>query len=240
VLKQQVLLGLLKVVDEVFTEAKIPYWITGGSLLGALRHKGFIPHDDDVDLECFEEDLVRIQAAFASSFLPGHFVESGFWEGQRMGRLVFWEAIFIDVFLRPKPLRKEPCFPSDLEVWPLKPYAFHDVELPGPYNAQAFLDRCYGPSWSTEARLWNHDDGAGEELWAKMLKGAPRVPLPVYQASVEATGYRPPSLHGRAAAAALEHLQREDGEVQELLWELLGWASPMPPPSTGVWVVEDE
>ncbi len=27
--------------------------------------------------------------------------------GQRMGRLVFWEAIFIDVFLRPKPLRKD-------------------------------------------------------------------------------------------------------------------------------------
>ena len=26
---------------------------------------------------------------------------------------------------------------------------------------------------------------------------------------MEATGYRPPSLHGRAAAAALEHLQRE-------------------------------
>ena len=41
------------------------------------------------------------------------------------------------------------------------------------------MEGCYGPSWSTEARLWNHDDGAGEALWAKMLKGAPRVPLPV-------------------------------------------------------------
>lgn len=81
VLKQKVLLGLLQVVDEVLSEANIPYWMTGGTLLGALRHEGFIPHDDDVDLECFEEDTPRIKAAFAASSLPGHFVESGHWEG---------------------------------------------------------------------------------------------------------------------------------------------------------------
>ena len=39
---------------------------------------------------------------------------------------------------------------------------------------------CYGPSWSYEARLWNHaDSAAGEALWAQMLEGAPRVPLPL-------------------------------------------------------------
>lgn len=98
---------------------------------------------------------------------------------------------------------------------------------------QAFLDRCYGPSWSKEARLWNHaDHAAGQELWAKMLQAAPQVPLPLYQALVEASGYQAPSLEKGNAQATLEHLQREDGEVQSLLWRLLGWASPFPPPST--------
>lgn len=131
VLKQKVLLGLLQVVDEVLSEANIPYWMTGGTLLGALRHEGFIPHDDDVDLECFEEDTPRIKAAFAASSLPGHFVESGHWEGQRMARLVFWEVLVLDLFLRRKPLEAEPCFPSDQEVFPLQRYAFHDLLLPG-------------------------------------------------------------------------------------------------------------
>eukprot|EP00439_Symbiodinium_sp_Y106_P079941 s207_g18.t1 len=46
---------LLQIVDEVLMEASILYWITGGTLLGALRHGGFIPHDDDVDIECYED-----------------------------------------------------------------------------------------------------------------------------------------------------------------------------------------
>ena len=53
------------------SEAKIPYWITGGSLLGALRHKGFIPHDDDVDLECFEEGFFFFGGGLQMSPLEG-------------------------------------------------------------------------------------------------------------------------------------------------------------------------
>ena len=46
--------------------------------------------------------------------------------------------------------------------------------------AKLSFSGCYGPSWSKEARLWNHaDHAAGQELWAKMLQGAPRVPLPL-------------------------------------------------------------
>lgn len=54
---QRLLLAALQTVDELFTAAGIPYWMTCGTLLGAVRHRGFIPHDDDIDLEIQAGDL---------------------------------------------------------------------------------------------------------------------------------------------------------------------------------------
>ena len=53
---------MLKVIDLVFTKHEIPYWIDGGTVLGAVRHKGIIPWDDDADLIFHIEDQERILA----------------------------------------------------------------------------------------------------------------------------------------------------------------------------------
>ncbi len=52
-------LDIAKEFDRICTEHNIPYYMLGGTMLGAIRHKGFIPWDDDMDfgvpIEFFEQ-----------------------------------------------------------------------------------------------------------------------------------------------------------------------------------------
>ena len=58
-------LGMLKFVDEICRREKLTYWLSGGTLLGAVRHKGFIPWDDDVDLMMPRPDYEKLVDAAA-------------------------------------------------------------------------------------------------------------------------------------------------------------------------------
>ena len=52
---------LLKEVDKLFIEYEIKYFIHYGTLLGQVRHGGFIPWDNDVDICVFEKDINKIK-----------------------------------------------------------------------------------------------------------------------------------------------------------------------------------
>lgn len=50
---------LLCVVDDICSRNNIRYFIYAGTLLGAIRHKGFIPWDDDIDVVMFRSEYER-------------------------------------------------------------------------------------------------------------------------------------------------------------------------------------
>ena len=58
--KQQKLLDLIKTVDKTMSEHGIEYYLFGGSTIGALRHNGFIPWDDDIDIILDKENFYKL------------------------------------------------------------------------------------------------------------------------------------------------------------------------------------
>ena len=59
-LVQEAYCGFLKQFNSLCAENNLNYWIDFGTLIGALRHKGFIPWDDDVDISMPREDYEKL------------------------------------------------------------------------------------------------------------------------------------------------------------------------------------
>jgi len=55
------LLKILKLWNDFSSEYSIEYWACGGTLLGAVRHSGFIPWDNDVDISIMLSDLNKVK-----------------------------------------------------------------------------------------------------------------------------------------------------------------------------------
>ena len=115
---QRVMFDLLVAFDEVCKEFGWSYWLDHGTLLGAVRHKGFIPWDDDLDVTMPREDYeaflkvapqklpdhIFLQTKKSDPACPNHYAKlrdrrSTYIESSEEGRKIeYHQGIFIDIF----------------------------------------------------------------------------------------------------------------------------------------------
>ena len=74
---QTCLLQMLQDIDQACRNSSIDYALTGGNALGKIRHNGFVPWDDDIDLVMMRADYDRFKEAFYKSGLSEKYLLRG-------------------------------------------------------------------------------------------------------------------------------------------------------------------
>lgn len=157
---------MLQVVDDVLNQHNITYWISGGTLLGAVRHGGMIPWDDDADIELFaydKEKVISLNSVF-NSF--GYRVADWSWgDGLRIYPIKS-NYPKIDIFLTKQVDDKvvletghfPKCFWFITELTPIARIAFGPIQLNCPNQVMRYFYSCYGKDVMTHARVRPNGD----------------------------------------------------------------------------------
>ncbi len=166
----------LREIAKVLDDAKIPWWVDCGTLLGAYRYGGVIPWDNDIDIALLLPDFENARRAFNRLDCEKYIVQD--WSGRDFPNTFFKIYIretndMIDIYFYDIDPQKKQCsyiFSLDRSIFffdwwkagerrftvpvafeqlfPLKKATFDGIEVFVPNNPTAFLQRYYGENLS--------------------------------------------------------------------------------------------
>jgi LicD family len=158
----------LKILDEFFVKHKLKYWLIGGSLLGQVRSKSFIPWDEDNDVGILEKDGEYIFKHLRPS-LKDHGLD--IWHSvhglklfstklPHAGTDLFYYKFNNGIYQLASE-RSYQQWPYDYflenEIHHLLRKPFGPITLHVPHNPERYLKIVYGQNCLTHARLNSYD-----------------------------------------------------------------------------------
>lgn len=164
---QNCLLNIMQYIHEFCEKNSIDYFIMGGSALGAIRHKGFIPWDDDMDIFMTPENYYRFRSAFEQSGDKTNFYLQEM--GESKGRIT-------QAKIR---LNNSEFVESSVESWDIHHGIFIDIMIMHNYPNRR-LSRIWQRFWNSyleikQLSLRNYDRrGVVVKLVLKLLRITPK------------------------------------------------------------------
>lgn len=170
------LLKILKLWNEFAQQNKIEYWACAGTLLGAVRHTGFIPWDNDIDISIMLSDFKKVKIKLEEHpILTCCECELGLQVRYRDTEFPFMDIFICDYYdeITIKycgflSKRNQPTwfmdfyFPNEHiyknELYPLKKVNFEDTTIMVPNIQKNVLFRTYSADCLTGCKIVKHTD----------------------------------------------------------------------------------
>jgi lipopolysaccharide cholinephosphotransferase len=145
---QKRLLDMMVELDRICEKHDIPYIISDGTCLGAVRHGGFIPWDDDVDISVMRKDYKRLKKVLKKELPDNYFLQTPKTDKHfyRLYTKIVDKDSFVK-FINDKRRERLKYKGLSLDIFPLeKVYS---------YKMRDFIDRYYYPTFLIKRKAVN-------------------------------------------------------------------------------------
>ena len=154
---QDIIWPEIKIILSLLRQNKIDYVVCFGSLLGAIRHKGFVPWDDDFDILVSEDDRQRVKKTMENRYTCS--VNDNIFDNYNL----YYNQIHVADIFFPQRINFDQDSDNPNKMDNTGSYIFSDISVDFldesvnvPSNYNDVLNEYYGNDWKDIAYVTNH------------------------------------------------------------------------------------